>query len=173
MSLLSDLNNKIKALSARVATECSSLWSGVNTAQETADAKVSKGGDVMSGDLAIQRKSPQMRLIDPTITKGTNLAAGETKYIELIFADSNELTANPSLTGESRVPTANIGIVGASVDETGLVRTYLRSYYFTADSDNVGEYTLGIMSDVANSTGTVYTTANKFQFGNGSQFWIA
>ena len=173
MSLLSDLNNKIKALSARVATECSSLWSGVNTAQETADAKVSKGGDVMSGDLILQRAAPMMRLVDPTITKGTNLDAGTVKYLELIFADSTELSTHPSFTGTNRVSTPNLGMVGVSVDETGLVRTYLRSYYFTADSNNVGEYTLGIMSDVANSTGTVYTTANKFQFGNGSQFWIA
>ena len=38
MSLLSDLNNKIKALSTRVATEVKSLWESVNTAQSTATA---------------------------------------------------------------------------------------------------------------------------------------
>ena len=36
MSLLSDLNNKIKALSTRMGEEVKSLWSGVNTAQTTA-----------------------------------------------------------------------------------------------------------------------------------------
>ena len=38
MSLLSDLNNKIKALSTRMGEEVKSLWSGVNTAQTTATA---------------------------------------------------------------------------------------------------------------------------------------
>ena len=38
MSLLSDLNNKIKALSTRMGAEVKALWSGVNTAQSTATA---------------------------------------------------------------------------------------------------------------------------------------
>ena len=38
MSLLSDLNNKIKALSARMGDEVKSLWESVNTAQSTATA---------------------------------------------------------------------------------------------------------------------------------------
>ena len=38
MSLLSDLNNKIKALSTRVGAEVKSLWESVNTAQATATA---------------------------------------------------------------------------------------------------------------------------------------
>lgn len=203
MSLLSDLNNKIKALSTRVGTEVKSLWSGVNTAQSTAtaaqttantanstantakstadtanstantalstaNAKVSKAGDMMTGNLVVAKGFPQARLIDTRLSKGT--LPETTMYMESFLEDSSGLAVN-DYTSTEHPSTMNIGIFGSSVSATGIVQTYLRAYKYEADS--TASHTIGVEYDTANSTGYAFTTATKFRFGNGTQFWIA
>lgn len=196
MSLLSDLNNRIKALSTRIGTEVKNLWGGVSTAQttantanstantakstadtanstantalSTANAKVSKAGDMMTGNLVVAKGFPQARLIDTRLSKGT--LPETTMYMESFLEDSSGLAVN-DYTSTEHPSTMNIGIFGSSVSATGIVQTYLRAYKYEADS--TASHTIGVEYDTANSTGYAFTTATKFRFGNGTQFWIA
>lgn len=176
MSLLSDLNNKIKALSTRVGEEVKSLWSGVNSAQSTATAAQTTANTANSTANTAKSTADTAKSTADTAfdwswyVRGTNVITstdsdtsaywGSVKPGLYWFNQTGCLLEQPAQYGWL----INLSF-GTGVEVAQIWKTQPGGNLFLRGGNASGW--------VRSWTPVSFNANNRLQFRNGTQFWIA
>lgn len=202
MSLLSDLNNKIKALSTRVGMEVKSLWESVNTAQSTAAAAQTAANTAQSTATAAQSTANTAKSTADTANSTAN-TANSTANTALSTANAKVSKSGDTMTGVLRVNSsgpAQIKVQHTVMDATTLPSVEQNLQIWFVDKNDVGVgvlqyiqyhngytnffcthrttadgmwHSFGQQIDANNNPTQFFISAPKITFGNGTSIWIA